>query len=210
MAFVLSHLVLINSLSPSPYLSLEVACIQFINAIITTPDDLDFRVHLRNEVLRAGLDEALASVPEQPGEDLAVQLEVFEYHREEDVLELQGRFGDIRFELEYPLQAVNVSVSCKFVSDLYLPGWVGLLEAVTSVSCTSCFLFCLPSLKKFLDKRFLLSDPTELFNLLLHMNHDTKSYPHFLSILQHLIMVRDEEHIRFVVQSGIEKLLETL
>ena len=30
-----------------------------INAIITTPDDLDFRMHLRNEFMRVGLLDVL-------------------------------------------------------------------------------------------------------------------------------------------------------
>eukprot|EP00117_Sycon_ciliatum_P015403 scpid55780/ scgid0512/ Protein diaphanous homolog 3; Diaphanous-related formin-3 len=118
---------------------LQLACIQFINAIITTPDDLDFRIHLRNEVIRAGLDEVLAGLPDEPGDDLAVQLEVFEYHREEDVNELQVRLGDIRVELD---------------------------------------------------------DPYELFSRLLALSQDTPAYPHFLSLLQHLIMLPNEDIVR--------------
>uniref|UniRef100_A0A8C1UUV8 Diaphanous-related formin 2 n=1 Tax=Cyprinus carpio TaxID=7962 RepID=A0A8C1UUV8_CYPCA len=33
---------------------LQVACMQLINALVTSPDDLDFRIHLRNEFLRCG------------------------------------------------------------------------------------------------------------------------------------------------------------
>ena len=32
---------------------------QLINAIVSTPDDLDFRLHLRNEFMRSGLIDAL-------------------------------------------------------------------------------------------------------------------------------------------------------
>ncbi len=32
---------------------------QLINAIVSTPDDLDFRLHLRNEFMRTGLIDAL-------------------------------------------------------------------------------------------------------------------------------------------------------
>lgn len=38
---------------------LQLACLQFINAIVNTPDDIDFKVHLRNEFMRGGLDEIL-------------------------------------------------------------------------------------------------------------------------------------------------------
>ena len=38
---------------------LQLACMQFINAIVNTPEDLDFRVHLRNEYMRGSLGEVL-------------------------------------------------------------------------------------------------------------------------------------------------------
>ncbi|KAJ3588201.1 hypothetical protein NHX12_011795 [Muraenolepis orangiensis] len=38
---------------------LQVACMQLINALVTSPDDLDFRIHLRNEFLRCGLKKIL-------------------------------------------------------------------------------------------------------------------------------------------------------
>ena len=38
---------------------MQTACLQLINAIVSTPDDLDFRLHLRNEFLRTGLADTL-------------------------------------------------------------------------------------------------------------------------------------------------------
>lgn len=32
---------------------------QLINSIVVTPDDLDFRLHLRNEFMRVGLSDIL-------------------------------------------------------------------------------------------------------------------------------------------------------
>ena len=34
---------------------LRVACLQLVNVLVCTPDELDFRMHLRNEIMRAGL-----------------------------------------------------------------------------------------------------------------------------------------------------------
>lgn len=34
---------------------MQVACIQLVNALVSTPDDLDFRLHLRNEFMRTGI-----------------------------------------------------------------------------------------------------------------------------------------------------------
>jgi len=36
-----------------------VACLQFINAIVSTPEDLEFRGHLRNEIMRAGMYDVI-------------------------------------------------------------------------------------------------------------------------------------------------------
>lgn len=44
---------------PLLFPGLQVACMQLINALVTSPDDLDFRIHLRNEFLRCGLKKIL-------------------------------------------------------------------------------------------------------------------------------------------------------
>lgn len=36
-----------------------MACVQLVNALVSTPDDLDFRLHLRNEFVREGLNDPL-------------------------------------------------------------------------------------------------------------------------------------------------------
>lgn len=41
------------------FLVCQVACVQLINALVSTPDDLDFRLHLRNEFVREGLNDPL-------------------------------------------------------------------------------------------------------------------------------------------------------
>lgn len=39
---------------------LQVGCMQLVNAIICTPhDNLDFRLHLRNEFMRCGLQDLI-------------------------------------------------------------------------------------------------------------------------------------------------------
>ena len=39
--------------------NLRVACLTLINAIVSTPEDLDFRVHLRTEFVRNGLVDVI-------------------------------------------------------------------------------------------------------------------------------------------------------
>lgn len=57
--FLISTLLSVFLLLPYHSSSLQVACMQLINALVTSPDDLDFRIHLRNEFLRCGLKKIL-------------------------------------------------------------------------------------------------------------------------------------------------------
>uniref|UniRef100_A0A8C7ZC44 Diaphanous-related formin 2 n=1 Tax=Oryzias sinensis TaxID=183150 RepID=A0A8C7ZC44_9TELE len=121
---------------------LQVACMQLINALVTSPDDLDFRIHLRNEFLRCGLKKILPELKET--EELDIQLKVFNENKEEDSIELSHRLEDIRAEMEYPLAFVLV----------------------------------------------------ELYHLLSNMVKDTASEPYLLSVLQHLLLIRNDYYIR--------------
>uniref|UniRef100_A0A7N6FK76 Diaphanous-related formin 3 n=1 Tax=Anabas testudineus TaxID=64144 RepID=A0A7N6FK76_ANATE len=81
---------------------LQVACMQLINALVTSPDELDFRLHIRNEFMRCGLKEILPQLATIRNEALDIQLKVFEEHKEEDMIEFSHRLEDIKSELEYP------------------------------------------------------------------------------------------------------------
>ncbi|XP_048032520.1 protein diaphanous homolog 2 isoform X6 [Megalobrama amblycephala] len=116
---------------------LQVACMQLINALVTSPDDLDFRIHLRNEFLRCGLKKILPELKET--DELDIQLKVFNENKEEDSIELSHRLDDIRAEMD---------------------------------------------------------DMGEVYHLLSNMVKDTGSEPYFLSILQHLLLIRNDYYIR--------------
>ncbi|KAK1803951.1 hypothetical protein P4O66_003887 [Electrophorus voltai] len=79
---------------------LQAACMQLINALVTSPDDLDFRIHLRNELLRCGLKKILPELKET--EELDIQLKVFNENKEEDSIELSHRLDDIRGAVPKP------------------------------------------------------------------------------------------------------------
>ncbi|KAJ7410306.1 hypothetical protein WISP_109324 [Willisornis vidua] len=82
---------------------LEVACMQLINALVTFPEELDFRIHLRNEFLRCGLKKILPALKEKENDELDIQLRVFDENKDEDHFELSHRLNDIKAEMEYPL-----------------------------------------------------------------------------------------------------------
>ncbi|XP_046705110.1 protein diaphanous homolog 2 isoform X3 [Silurus meridionalis] len=116
---------------------LQTACMQLINALVTSPDDLDFRIHLRNEFLRCGLKKILPELKET--EELDIQLKVFNENKEEDSIELSHRLDDIRIEMD---------------------------------------------------------DMDEVYHILSNMVKDTGSESYLLSILQHLLLIRNDYYIR--------------
>uniref|UniRef100_A0A8C2YGL5 Diaphanous related formin 3 n=1 Tax=Coturnix japonica TaxID=93934 RepID=A0A8C2YGL5_COTJA len=122
---------------------LQVACMQLINALVTSPDDLDFRLHIRNEFIRSGLKEILPQLKCIKNEALDIQLKVFNEHKEEDMIEFSHRLEDIRSELEYPFDIVN-----------------------------------------------------DVYNMVWNTVKDTSAEGYFLSILQHLLLIRNDYFIR--------------
>uniref|UniRef100_A0A673H8W2 Protein diaphanous homolog 3-like n=1 Tax=Sinocyclocheilus rhinocerous TaxID=307959 RepID=A0A673H8W2_9TELE len=113
---------------------ISVACMQLINALVTSPDELDFRLHIRNEFMRCGLREILPSLNAVKNDALDIQLKVFEEHKEEDMIEFSHRLEDIRMR----------------------------------------------------------TDIGDVFNVLYSSVKDTSTESHFLSILQHLLLVRND------------------
>uniref|UniRef100_F6T0L3 Diaphanous related formin 2 n=1 Tax=Ornithorhynchus anatinus TaxID=9258 RepID=F6T0L3_ORNAN len=87
---------IVEGLENHEALQLQVACMQFINALVTSPDDLDFRIHLRNEFLRSGLKKMLPDLKSKENEELEIQLRVFDDNKEDDLTELSHRLNDIR------------------------------------------------------------------------------------------------------------------
>ncbi|XP_041460766.1 protein diaphanous homolog 2-like isoform X3 [Lytechinus variegatus] len=118
---------------------LMCVCMQLVNALISNPEDLDFRLHLRNEFLRTGMINILPELRDNPSEELGVQMRVFDEHREDDFEEFQHRFEGLRIEMDD------------------LEGNFQLLQQVVA---------------------------------------NTPSENYFLSILQHLILIREDVYIR--------------
>ncbi|KAG8004034.1 Protein diaphanous-like protein 1 [Nibea albiflora] len=83
-------------------IALKGGCMQLINALISRGEELDFRIHIRSELLRLGLREQLTEVRNIENEELRVQLTVFDEQAEDDSEDLKARLDDIRIEMEYP------------------------------------------------------------------------------------------------------------
>ncbi|KAM4875314.1 protein diaphanous homolog 1 [Thomomys bottae] len=130
---------LLDGLKSGTSIALKVGCLQLINALITPAEELDFRVHIRSELMRLGLHQVLQDLREIDNDDMRVQLTVFDEQGDEDSYDLKGRLDDIRMEMD---------------------------------------------------------DFSEIFQILLNTVKDSKAEPHFLSILQHLLLVRNDYEAR--------------
>ncbi|XP_059833295.1 protein diaphanous homolog 2 isoform X2 [Hypanus sabinus] len=144
---------IVEGLDNHEALQLQVACMQLINALVTSPDDLDFRIHLRNEFLRCGLKKILPVLKEKENEELDIQLKVFDENKEEDYIEVSHRLEDIRSEMD---------------------------------------------------------DMNEVYHLLSNMVKDTSAENYFLSILQHLLLIRNDYYIRPQYYKVIEECISQI
>ncbi|XP_070693525.1 protein diaphanous homolog 1 [Pempheris klunzingeri] len=116
-------------------IALKGGCMQLINALISRGEELDFRIHIRSELLRLGLREQLTEVRKIENEELRVQLTVFDEQAEDDSEDLKARLDDIRIEMD---------------------------------------------------------DVREVFEILVNTVKDSKAESHFLSLMQHLLLIRND------------------
>uniref|UniRef100_A0A4W3HJI5 Diaphanous-related formin 3 n=1 Tax=Callorhinchus milii TaxID=7868 RepID=A0A4W3HJI5_CALMI len=117
----------------------SVACMQLINALVTSPDDLDFRLHLRNEFVRCGLREILPELRTIKNDALDIQLKVFDEN---------FKCSLVRCSIEYDI----LNFDSTEISDVY--------------------------------------------NILSYSVKDTGAETYFLSILQHLLLIRNDYFVR--------------
>ncbi|KAF3693902.1 Protein diaphanous -like protein 1 Diaphanous-related formin-1 [Channa argus] len=119
----------------STNIALKGGCMQLINALISRGEELDFRIHIRSELLRLGLRDLLTDVRTIENEELRVQLTVFDEQAEDDSEDLKARLEDVRLEMD---------------------------------------------------------DVREVFEILVNTVKDSKSESHFLSMMQHLLLIRND------------------
>ncbi|XP_063545456.1 protein diaphanous isoform X1 [Cydia strobilella] len=119
--------------------SLKNGCMQLINAIITEPEELEFRMHLRSEFMRTGLQDLIDELRAGAEGARQIQMTVFDQHAAADQDEFLAKFDDVRVDFH---------------------------------------------------------DANECFELVKNLVMDTPAEPYLLSILQHLLFIRDDELIR--------------
>ncbi|KAJ0002428.1 hypothetical protein NQD34_007577 [Periophthalmus magnuspinnatus] len=120
-------------------IALKGGCMQLINALISRGEELDFRIHIRSELLRLGLRHQLMEIRTIENEELRVQLAVFDEQAEDDSEDLRARLDDIRIEMD-----------------------------------------------------LVLNDVREVFEILVNTVKDSKAEGNFLSVMQHLLLIRND------------------
>lgn len=131
----------------------ELCCLSliFINTITNTPSDLNFRLHLRCEIMRMGLYERLPELTQivstSNNDDLIKHFKIFNEIREDDFEEFSQRFDNVRLEMD---------------------------------------------------------DMNDCFEVLKNLVVETPSEPYLLSILQHLLYIRDD----FIYRPAYFQLIE--
>ncbi|CAI5771651.1 protein diaphanous homolog 3 isoform X1 [Podarcis lilfordi] len=141
---------------------LQVACMQLINALVTFPDDLDFRLHIRNEFMRCGLKEQVPQLKCLKNDALDIQLKVFCEHTEEDMIEFSHHLG-----LDYGIQ-----ISCIILD--------------------------------------LDTEANDVYNVVWNTVKDTSAEGYFLSILQHLLLIRNDSFVRPLYFKLIEECISQI
>lgn len=153
-------------------------------------------------------------------EALDIQLKVFEEHKEEDMMEFSHRLEDIRSEIEYPCwnwtknmqlifdlmsACVNLMISKRTFSWPTYPEEVitfsepkhksrilfFLISSASSVFSCEYAVFSL-----IYESLTLCTDAGDVFSIVLSMVKDSSAEPYFLSILQHLMLIRNDHLIR--------------
>ena len=110
----------------------------------------------------------LQSLREIQLHDLTTHLDIFEDHRENDYEEMQHRFQDLQMEFKYPLiQLIALSLSLSHLPFLHYR--------------ENHFFF-----------NSFLTDPVEVFRMVNGMVIGTNAENYFLSILQHMMLIRDD------------------
>lgn len=132
----------------------ELAChsLIFINTLTNTPSDLNFRLHLRCEIMRMGLyskfDKFKDIVDKSNNDALKQHFKIFNEIREDDFEEFTQRFDNVTYNMD---------------------------------------------------------DVTDCFDVIKNIVTDTPAEPYFLSILQHLLYIRDDFYYRPAYYQLIEE-----
>ena len=115
-----------NSVSERELVDYLITNMVLVNAVITVPEELDYRMHLRNQWFAAGLGDTLGKVRGIGSALLATQFEACDIEAENDQEELLEYYDGLKADLTYVV--TEWGLSCNMLLGLLmLYSWVLLL-----------------------------------------------------------------------------------
>jgi len=160
---------------------LVVSCMQLINAVISSVDDLDYKLHLRNELVRSGLGEMLDKF------EKARQAAEQQNHQQNHLKKLANEIKTNGVHVDHvPPISFALALQTKIFHEAKEEDLEELYHRYENI-------------------RFDLDDSHECFQLLKTALTDTPAEQLFLSILQHLLLIRDDPYARPAYYKLIEE-----
>ncbi|XP_066262081.1 protein diaphanous isoform X2 [Euwallacea similis] len=144
---------IVNGIVKSNNADLQSMCLQFINALLSETGDFEFRMHLRNEIVRNGLYDKLAELKNETNPTIQRQFTIFENQKDADADELHERFDKVRIDMD---------------------------------------------------------DIQDCFEVLKNVTLESPCEPYFLSLLQHLLFIRDDFNVRPAYFKIIEEVVSQI
>ena len=154
---------------------LRVSCMQLINALIAHAEDLDYRIHLRNEIMRSGFHDILPKLPQPP-------------HRENDDHHDMENGDSYNNKTPTELLGLQVEVFINVEQEDYFELETKFRETIS----------------------YDLDNPYVCFELISNSIKRTPAESCFRSILQHLLLVRDEVNVRSAYYQLIDNCISQL
>lgn len=171
---------------------LRVSCMQLINALIAHADDLDYRIHLRNEIMRSGFADILPTLPSPPPPPSPSNSSHHQNHQDNNHYNnhTMGISLNLIEDRGLPLiTTTNEDVSNKTPTEL-----LGL-QVEVFINVQQEDYYELES--KFRESiTYDFDNPYVCFELISQNVKNTPAEHSFRSVLQHLLLVRDDVNVK--------------
>jgi len=118
----------------------KMAYVQFVNAVINVPEDVDTRIAIRNEFLRLGFKDKMIKFKDQckPEQDIdfITQVDVYEEESDSDFKEIHDRFAFMDVDITNPDELYRVTKSQMTQNGLSAP-FLGFMQNLCSLPVKS-------------------------------------------------------------------------
>lgn len=167
---------------------LHFSCMQLINALIAHAEDLDYRIHLRNEIMRSGFADVLPTLPSPPTPPSPPSSN--HHHPSQGSNHFNNHMVGLQLDQGLPsITTTNEDVSNKTPIEL-----LGLqVEIFLNVQQEDYYELE----SKFREQiTYDFDNPYVCFELISQTIKNTPAEHSFRSLLQHLLLIRDDVNVK--------------